>query len=173
MTPRGPQSRSQKLVANAAPGNRNYAVNRVSKRDLRKLIKPLPDSPVGCRRSRLAPLGLAVFFGCSALTGRSSPAVPDDEARHRAALAQLVVVNRTDQLLTIAYRMTTPQGQEVVLGSVAAGARGRVAPVPAGEPIVLLARRADGAELTLPARSYPLDAEWIWEIPTDAAFRKS
>jgi hypothetical protein len=100
--------------------------------------------------------------------GQSSGNLPDDEARHRAALAQLIVVNRTDAQLTIAYRLAPPQAQEVGLGSVAAGSRVRVAPVPAGEPIVLVARKSDGAEFALAPRSYPLDAEWIWEIPANA-----
>jgi hypothetical protein len=122
---------------------------------------------LGTRRWVL-PCAAVLVVGCAYFPGRSSRSVPDDEARHRAALASLVVINRTDSTLNIAYRMAPPQAQEVGLGTVAAGARARVAPVPAGEPIVLVARRADGAEFALPPRSYPLDAEWIWEIPANA-----
>jgi hypothetical protein len=124
-----------------------------------------------CFAPPIALLCIGLLSACS-LFGRGSPNIPDEEARHRAALAQLIVHNRTDQRLTIAFRSATPPAQEVVLGQVSAGARVRVAPVPAGEPIVLLARRADGAQLALAPRSYPLDAEWNWEIPASAEFRR-
>jgi hypothetical protein len=73
--------------------------------------------------------------------------------------------------LTIAFRTATPPVQEIVIGRVEAGQRARMAPVPAGEPIIMLARRADGAEHALAARSFPLDAEWTWDIQPDAMFK--
>src|SRR6476660_1957219 len=90
-----------------------------------------------------APLSGCFLFSCT-----GAPAVPEDEARHRAALTNLVVVNRTTAALTIVFRTATPPEQEVVIGTVQAGARTTVAPIPAGEPIVLIARTADGAEFT-------------------------
>jgi hypothetical protein len=59
-----------------------------------------------------------------------------------------------------------------VIGRAAGGARTRLAPVPAGEPIVLIARRQDGLELALAPRMFSLDAEWTWEIPNDANFTR-
>ena len=95
---------------------------------------------------------------------------PVEAARHRAALAMLTVSNGTSSPLTIAFRTAAPPFQEVVIGRVAERDRSRVAPVPAGEPIVLVARHADGTELTLAPRLFSLDAEWTWEIPSDAKF---
>ena len=115
---------------------------------------------------------------CLVLGGCASAKTPDaldmaaEAARHRAALAFLTVANETPVQLTIAFRTAAPPIQEVVIGRVAAGARTRLAPVPAGEPIVLIARLQDGAELTLAPRLFPLDAEWTWEIPNDANFTR-
>src|SRR5688572_28184138 len=93
-----------------------------------------------------------------------------DASRHRAALATIVVDNRTTQPLLIAFRPAIAPGGEVVVGRVAAGTLVAVAPVPAEEPILLRARRATGEELELPARSFEMDAEWVWVIPVDASF---
>jgi hypothetical protein len=109
---------------------------------------------------------------CSLVSRSKPPAIPEDEARHRAALTTLTVFNHTEQRLTIAFRAASPPGREVVLGAVPATTRDRVAPIPAGEPIVLFARRDDGAELALAPRSYPNDTEWTWEIPATAVFRQ-
>ena len=102
------------------------------------------------------------------------PAVPMDTpseaARHRAALATVTVSNATTETLTIAFQSATPPLQEVTIGRIATGGRSSMAPVPAGEPIILIARRSDGRELRLAARSFPPDAEWTWEIPQDATF---
>jgi hypothetical protein len=113
-----------------------------------------------------------LFASCGLLKRSASPPVPEDEARHRAALTQLTVFNHTDQRLTIAFRSAAPPTQEVILGAVSAGLRDRVAPIPAGEPIILFARKADGSQLALAARSYPIDAEWTWEIPATSVFRQ-
>jgi hypothetical protein len=109
--------------------------------------------------------------GCSLLGRRTTPDIPEDEARHRAALTELSVNNQTNQSLTIAFRSATPPAQEIVLGTVPPGKQQKVAPVPAGEPIVLVARRRDGKELLLTAHSYPIDGEWTWEIPANSPFR--
>ncbi|MEX2281430.1 MAG: hypothetical protein WEE89_02960 [Gemmatimonadota bacterium] len=109
--------------------------------------------------------------GCTLFGRGTSLDVPEDEARHRAALTALSVQNRTSHNLTIAFRVGTPPVQEVVLGTIAAGRLEKVAPVPAGEPIVLVARTPDGRELRLAPRSYPIDGDWTWEIPATAQFR--
>lgn len=116
-------------------------------------------------------LACGLLAGCAARAG--TPGEPPAEpARHRAALAVVSVLNATATPLTIAFRTASPPPQEIVIGRVEAGQRARMAPVPAGEPIVMLARRADGAEIALPARSFPLDAEWTWDIQPDATFTK-
>ncbi|HEX7118675.1 MAG TPA: hypothetical protein VF212_07810 [Longimicrobiales bacterium] len=115
-------------------------------------------------------LALAVALaaaGCSAGTG--GPAVGGGGVR-RAALARIIVDNRTDRTLDVAFRSAAEPGREVVVGDVAAGARATVAPVLAGEPIVLIARTAAGHEFRLAARSFEIGAEWTWIIPEDAAF---
>ena len=116
--------------------------------------------------------GAALLAACAA----RSPAVPLDppseEARHRAALATLVITNATAEPLTIAFQSATPPLQEVTIGRVADGAQARMAPVPAGEPIILIARRNDGSELKLAARTFQPDAEWTWAIAQDATFTR-
>jgi hypothetical protein len=116
-----------------------------------------------------------VLLLIGALSGACMPArAPQDPAldasRHRAALATIVVDNRTTQSLLIAFRPAIAPGGEVVVGRVPAGTQSAVAPVPAQEPILLRARRATGEELELPARSFEMDAEWVWVIPVDASF---
>lgn len=116
-------------------------------------------------------LGLALLPACASTPSSQPPEeTPSDATRHRAALATVVVTNATFTALTIAFRSATPPVQEIVIGRVDAGGRARLAPVPAGEPIILIARRADGSEFALPPKSLPLDVEWIWEIPQDATF---
>ena len=119
---------------------------------------------------------LLIAGWCLAACGARQPVVPLDSpseaARHRAALATLVISNQTAEPLTIAFQSATPPLQEITIGRVAVAEYARMAPVPAGEPIILIARRADGSELRLAARSFPPDAEWTWQIPQDATFTK-
>jgi hypothetical protein len=123
--------------------------------------------------ARFGLLGFGLLLVSCSLIGRGgSPDVPQDEARHRAALTTLTVNNQTDQKLTIGFRSATPPAQEVVLGTVNPLKAEKVAPLPAGEPIVLLARRADGKELLRVAQSYPIDGEFTWDIPAAAPFRE-
>ncbi len=123
-------------------------------------------------RPRLVfPLALLALAGCA-----SRGPVPAEAARRSnarpAALARLTVENRTGHALTIAFRPAASSGAEVVVGEVASGADVEVAPVPAGEPIVLLARTQRGAVLRLPPRSFELDGAWHWVIPADAVFHE-
>ncbi len=98
------------------------------------------------------------------------PEAPAEAARHRAALASVAVVNETGYALQIAFRTAIPPIQETTIGRVAADARGTLAPVPAGEPVILIARREDGAEYQARVQSFALDASVEWRIPKDATF---
>lgn len=119
------------------------------------------------------PVWCMIVMGCASVTGRApAPDPPVEAARHRAALATVAVSNGTTSDLTIGYRSATPPVQEVIIGKVSGGTMLRLAPIPAGEPIVFFARRADGSELALPPRSFDIDVEWTWAIPHDATFTK-
>jgi hypothetical protein len=59
-------------------------------------------------------------------------------------------------------------GQQVAPAAEPASAA--LAPVPAGELIVLTARTDAGGELVLPPRTFAIDAEWTWEIPAGTPF---
>ncbi len=107
---------------------------------------------------------------CSAATA-GGPGAPAPEAeRHRAALAVLTVQNATQRHLRIAFRPAVGPGNEVVLGSVSADTTATVAPLPAGEPLILAAIADDSSRFVLPARSFDLGEHWTWVIPADAAF---
>src|SRR5262245_15753045 len=115
---------------------------------------------------------LCVLGACASAKPSVPIEAPSEEARHRAALATVIVSNGTGAPLMIAFLTATPPPQEVTIGQVAAAAHAQMAPVPAGEPIILIARRVDGNEIRLSARSFAPDAEWTWEIPQDAIFAK-
>jgi hypothetical protein len=119
-------------------------------------------------------LSLWLVAGCAAPIQVAAPTPapgPAEAARHRAALANVTVENRTAHALTISFRPATPPGGPVGIGSVAPGARVTLAPVPAGEPIVLIARRADRSWLELEPRSFEIDETWHWVVPASATFR--
>ena len=107
--------------------------------------------------------------GCSRVV-QGAPQRDAELARARAALAIVRVDNRTAERLMIAYRLTGAGSSEVGIGRVEPRDSADLAPVPAGEPIILIARTAAGTELVLPARSLDIDATWIWLIPADARF---
>ena len=110
--------------------------------------------------------------GCASVQQGNAPEIPAEAARHRAALATVVVSNSTLAPLAIAYRTANAPIQEVGIGNVAPGQKARMAPVPAGEPIVLIARRVDGTELSLAPRMLVIDDVWTWEISHTATFAK-
>ena len=110
-----------------------------------------------------------VLTGCAARTGPEA-GTPSDAARHRAALATMSVVNETSLPLEIAFRTAVPPIQETVIGRVAANGRAAMAPVPAGEPLIMVARRSDGAEYQGKVQSFPLDGAVVWSIPKSATF---
>jgi hypothetical protein len=101
---------------------------------------------------------------------RSQPRDPDS-TRARAALATLVVDNRSTDAITVAYRHSAYRSPtEVIVGHVQARGVVQMAPVPAGEPLILLARNSDGLELVLAARTFTIDGVWTWVVPADARF---
>lgn len=118
---------------------------------------------------RIGPAPLLVLLVACASAG----AVADDDpqpTRSRAALATMSVDNRTMESLGIYYRLTAPPATEVRVGLVGAGALAEMAPVPAGEALILVARTPAGAELLLPPRTFELASHWVWRIPADARF---
>jgi hypothetical protein len=109
--------------------------------------------------------------GLTACGARTAPTeAPTEAGRHRAALASVTVVNETSLLLEIAFRTAVPPLQEIVIGRVAPGSRVAMAPVPGGEPIIMVARRDDGAEYQSRIQSFPLDGVVVWSIPKSATF---
>ncbi len=122
------------------------------------------------RRGSFVLLSALVISACASANG-SAPIDPGREARrHRAALATIIVDNQTLLPLFIAFRPAIGPGAEIVIGNVAANARTTVAPIPAGEPIILLARDRSGLQLELPSRSFAIDTTWTWLVPADAHF---
>lgn len=116
----------------------------------------------------LSAAALCILAACAAPVER--PAAPQPEPpRARAALATVRVSNLSAERLTVLYR-GAGQDNEVAIGTVPPNSSAELAPVPAGEPIVLIARTAAGAELALAARSFDLDGDWTWHIPRDARF---
>lgn len=85
-----------------------------------------------------------------------------------AALARLVVDNRTELRLEIAFRYAVEPGGEVGVGAVAPGSRVEVAPIPAAEPIILIAR-AGTFERRLDPRSFEVDELWVWVVRSEDA----
>lgn len=112
----------------------------------------------------IASLGTATA-GC--LGGREDPR-GELAGERRAALARLVVDNLTDFELDISFRYTAEPGGEVGVGSVPAAARMELAPVPADEPIILIAR-AEGFERRLPPRSFEIDELWVWAVRNEGS----
>jgi hypothetical protein len=118
-------------------------------------------------RSLLA--GLLLCTACA--SAAAPPPEPDPEpARARAALATLHVENMTTQPLSILYRFANRSAPDVGVGTLEPGATAELAPVPAGEPLVLIARLGSGAELSTGPRTFAIDGSWVWRIPRDARF---
>jgi hypothetical protein len=111
-----------------------------------------------------------LLSACATAPERPPPREPEP-ARARAALATLHVENRSAERVTIVYRIAGRGTAEVAIGQVPPLSTAALAPVPAGEPLLLIARTPAGAELALPARAFAIDGEWVWTIPHDALFQ--
>jgi hypothetical protein len=103
-------------------------------------------------------------------TRTDPPPAEPEPARARAALATVHIDNRSPHRVAIFYRIAARGDAEVGIGQVAAHGFATLAPVPAGEPLRLIARIPSGAELLLPARAFVINGEWTWVIPVDADF---
>ena len=116
-------------------------------------------------------LALALLLGGCARAAAPGPGYPGQEAeRHRAALAVITVENGTTHHLRIAFRTAVGPGGEVDVGSVPPDSSATLAPVPAGEPLLLSAIAEDSSRLALPPRSFELGQHWTWRIPSGATF---
>ncbi|CAN5763963.1 hypothetical protein BH23GEM9_BH23GEM9_34940 [soil metagenome] len=113
---------------------------------------------------------IPVLIGaCATAPDAPLPGEPEP-ARARAALATVRVDNQSREPLTILYRIAGRGSAEVAIGNVAALTAAALAPVPAGEPLLLIARTATGAELALPAQAFAIDSDWTWNIHADSRF---
>lgn len=131
---------------------------------MRKMVK----TPFPTIVRWLAP---AVLAGALACGGTPPPeAVRPADAGRGAALASVTVENRTTRRLAIAFRPAASAGAEVVVGRLGPERSMRMAPVPADEPLVLIARDETGAALTLDPRTFEVDGEWRWLIEADSRF---
>jgi hypothetical protein len=119
------------------------------------------------RPAALAAILLVACAGASA----PGPGDPGAEAeRHRAALASITVENASPRRLRIAFRPAVGPGADVIVGAVGPDSSALMAPVPAGEPLLLSAVAADSSRFVLPPRSFDLGEHWTWRIPADAVF---
>lgn len=122
-------------------------------------------------RRRALVLALLTGAGCR-VAPVSLPEAPRDAATSRAALATLVVDNRTRRALDIGYQYFESGGGRVVIGHVPPTSLDTLPPVPAREPIALFAVDADGAMLRLGPQSLELDSTFVWMIPAGATFAR-
>jgi hypothetical protein len=110
-----------------------------------------------------------LIAGCAAAGDPPAGRQPEP-ARTRAALATINVDNRTNQRLTILYTLSTRATSSVTIGHVDSAAVAAMAPVPAGEPLIMTARNPRGDVLILPPRTFEIDGVWNWLIAADARF---
>jgi hypothetical protein len=115
--------------------------------------------------TRLVPL-LGAALACAS-TAEPGPLDPVREGG-RAALAVLVVDNRTGTDLRVSFLLPVLSQGEVHIGEVPARSVRRMPPVPAGEPLLVIARSSEGREFRLGPRSLPSDQAWRWVISPDA-----
>lgn len=123
------------------------------------------------KRGVLLVLALFAAAGCR-VAPVSLPEAPHDAATSRAALATVVVDNRTERALDIGYHYFESGGGSVVIGRVAPTSLDTLPPVPAREPIALFAVDPDGAMLRLGPQALELDTTFVWLIPASATFAR-
>lgn len=122
-------------------------------------------------RSRSVVLTAALLAACAGGAVQPPDSEPDPD-RARAALATIHVDNQTTARLDVLYRPAVRAGATVGIGRVDAAATAEMAPVPAGEPLILIARTAAGGELELSPRTFPIDGVWTWRIERSARFSR-
>lgn len=115
---------------------------------------------------------LLLMTACAS-TPERVPTPEPDPLRARAALATVRVDNATAENITVLYRISGRAAPVVAIGTVPPASVETLAPVPAREPITLIARTDAGSELILPARTFDIDAEWTWKIAADTRFDSS
>ena len=113
--------------------------------------------------------GGLLLAACGATTV-TPPAPEPDPARARAALATLHVHNHTGVRLLVLYRFANHTAPDVGIGYIDAGSQAELAPVPAGEPLILIARTPSSTELRLGPRTFEIDGSWTWQIERGARF---
>lgn len=116
---------------------------------------------------RTAALLVILSTACSAARVPDASPAPQP-ARARAALATVIVDNRSAEALAIFYRLTTTPATETRIGRVLPDSIATMAPVPAGEPIILMARSDTGPDRVLPPRTLHIAEAWVWIIPAGA-----
>ena len=123
------------------------------------------------RRGRAA-LALPLLLVCACFgRHRGSPAeVRDETGRHRGALATLSVENASSRHLRITVRTVPGPAPEITVGEVPGGGDVTVAPIPAGEPVVLSAIADDSSRLSLSPRTFDIGERWTWRIAANAVF---
>lgn len=122
------------------------------------------------RVGRRASMLLVAMVACRAAPA-SLPEAPRDAATSRAALATLIVDNRTDRRLAVGYDYLESGGGRVLLEHLPAATRDTLAAVPAREPIILFARDDAGAMLRNGPLALEIDSTFVWAIPADATFQ--
>ena len=123
-------------------------------------------------RRRFQPSLLLPLLALACSAGAPLPPAPTPAGRSGAALATVTVENRTSIPLVIAFRTASGDEAEIVVGRVPAEGAATMAPVPAGEPIVLIARAPDSARYETTPLTLRLNMDWRWRIPADAEFRE-
>lgn len=114
-------------------------------------------------------VALASATAC-AVSPATLPEAPRDAASSRAALATLIVDNRSQRRLTVGYDYLESGGGHVVIGRVEPETIDTMPPMPAREPIVLFARDEAGALLQDAPRAIDIDSTFTWVIARDAPF---
>lgn len=115
---------------------------------------------------RIPLIGLAALVALGGCFGTRIEPTGGLPGERRAALATVLVENRTTEALAISFLYaaeTGGSGGEIGVGTAPPGARTRMAPVPAAEPIVLIAR-GGRAEHRLPPRTLEVDEVWTWVV---------
>jgi hypothetical protein len=114
---------------------------------------------------------LSMASACSRKRAPGPIDVGRTTSARQAALTRLFVDNQTVRDLRIAFRLAAEPGGAVIVGRAPPRALVRLAPVAAGEPIILYAIDMKGETYELTPRTLLPDSTFTWLIPHDAIFR--